>query len=784
MRKLKYQQIAIQELTDKVIKLLKLGNPRAKVIFKAPTGSGKTVMVCQALVNIEDRLRENGNCQYEDVAYIWFAPRKLHIQSYNKLKNIFSEGRELIPLMFDEIDQEDGIKPGEILFVNWESINKENNLMAQDSEKSVSLYEIARRTREEHGLPLVAIIDEEHMFWDNTADKTKDVLDRINPDVEIRVSATPKSIGDEIVNVPRQEVVNEEMIKKGVILNPDINVNNEESSINEFLIKSAIEKREQIAEAYTNLGVKINPLLLIQLPNDTKQEMTLDDQRIADQVKQYLDEKYNINVNNGQLAIWLSKEKENLENLENSNNIAKVLLFKEAIALGWDCPRAAVLLIFRNLQEITFTVQTVGRIMRMPEQKFYPVELLNLGYVYTDVATEKIQIVAADSKYILKNTIIARRKKNLINVTLHSYYSERPNDERMYLGPDFHKTLEEEACEYFKIEHTGVLENFIDHLDVDKDHKVISNLPPTVDEISRINREKVEKMIKVDVKNINIEIPHDVHFQNEEQSLDVNRVRFARKSSEIDRVFQDFISKMGNQFESKGRTDKIGNYTVEILQNLLGIDSDLQAKKIILYNKNKDKFQRLIENALEKYAKKRKNKALQSHGNRVIQEYDWEIPDERRYDSDTNHIVEANISALEPFVQLNIASNPEKEFEKFLEDNAEWIDWWYKNGDAGKQHYAIKYNRDGKEALFFVDFVIRLKNGHVYLFDTKSIESDDYAVAKHNALIEYMKINSSDKMNLRGGVILKQSNCWVYSEKQISNTSDTTEWKIFDPKNG
>lgn len=54
------------------------------------------------------------------------------------------------------------------------------------------------------------------------------------------------------------------------------------------------------------------------------------------------------------------------------------------------------------MQSDQFTIQTVGRILRMPEQKHYPKEQLNIGYVYTDIAKDKIQIVTADSDYILK----------------------------------------------------------------------------------------------------------------------------------------------------------------------------------------------------------------------------------------------------------------------------------------------------------------------------------------------------------------------------------------------
>ena len=68
----------------------------------------------------------------------------------------------------------------------------------------------------------------------------------------------------------------------------------------------------------------------------------------------------------------------------------------------------------------------------------------------------------------------------------------------------------------------------------------------------------------MDVKTINVEIP-DAHFQNEEQILKVDQVRFACKVSELDRVFMAYISGKGHQFESKGRADKIANYLFEML---------------------------------------------------------------------------------------------------------------------------------------------------------------------------------------------------------------------------
>lgn len=785
MKNLAYQQKAVTELVDKTIRLLNLGGQRNKLVFEATTGAGKTVMACQMLAGLMDELHDRGDSRYQEVAFIWFAPRKLHIQSYEKLKGAFEETRTLRPVMFDELDQNEGIRPGEILFVNWESVNKENNVMVREGDCSLSLYEITDRTKEEFGLPIVAIIDEEHMFWSKTADKSAAVLDRINPTVEIRISATPKTANPkEKVTVYRQDVIAAEMIKKEVVLNPEIELNfSDELELNANLIKAALDKRNQIAEAYKAVGSNVNPLLLIQLPNDTKESMTAEDTAIADQVKKYFEVMCGITTDNHRLAVWLAGEKENLTDLEKPDNLTEVLLFKEAIALGWDCPRAAVLLIFRKLQSDQFTIQTVGRIMRMPEQKHYQKEILNSGYVFTDIAKDKIQIVTADAGYILNNTITAHRRENLKNVNLPSSYTERPNVERNYLGPDFRKVLHEEARRFWDFVEGNLLFSLEELAKLDNDEE--SNTLPDSDDLQiNENRKKVANSLRLDVKNINIEIPQDVHFQNEEQVLEVDTVKYARKATEIDRVFMAYIATKGHQFESKGRTDKIASYLLEILADFFGI-YETEAKKVVLYHSNRPKFDRIIDSALERYARIRDKARKESAAKRVFRKYGWEVPEERTYDNETSHIEETGNHALLPFVQLNQASNPEKDFVAYLEQNSQYIDWWYKNGDKGKQHYAIEYTTGDEQAksLFYVDFVIRMKNGHIYLFDTKSIGSDVFASDKHNALLQYIKENTTEEQPLYGGVILRKDENWLFSPLPIKNTTDTLNWNCFYPQN-
>ena len=779
MKELRYQQKAIRELVDKAVELLSLGGQRRTLIFKAPTGSGKTVMASQLLATLTEELQSRGDCPFRQVAYIWIAPNKLHEQSYFKLKDSFAETRQLRAVLYDELDQADGyIHPGEILFVNWESINKEKNVIVRDSEQNASLYEVTRRTQQEMGIPIVVIIDEEHLFWSKTADQSKKVLERINPKVELRISATPKTPSDYIVNIPREAVVAEEMIKKQVILNPDIAQGySDERELNQHLVSCALEKRNRLAQAYQELGVSINPLLLIQLPNDTTLSMTEEDNKIADQVKTYLKAVRGIDTDNGKLAIWLSGEKANLTDLEKPDNMAQVLLFKQAIALGWDCPRAAVLLIFRKLQSDTFTIQTVGRILRMPEQKFYTNNLLNVGYVYTDISKDRISIVAEDMDYLSADTLQATRRENLSNVELVSYYSERKSSDRNRLGPDFKKVLIDTFTEHWLLTYQPLLFSF-DELDGEETRK--ENGHDGAESVCARNREIAQTHIRFDVNNINVEIPSDVVFQNELGVIDVGeRRKFARTAGEIHSIYVAYCRSLLGKFEKAHSTDVLAGYLLTAMEELFEL-FETDAKKVILYHANKPKFTDIVTKALNRYEHVLQGRQREAR-RRGFEPYTWEVPAERLYKEETHQVKPAvNGHALLPFVELKKASLPEQTFRDFLEAHAASIDWWYKNGDEGKQHYAIPYEQsDGEKSLFYVDFIVRMKNGQVFLFDTKTENSDPEAPNKHNALLAYMAERPDE--NLKGGVIVERNEVWYYSRFPIETTANVAGWEAFFP---
>ena len=780
-----YQTKAVNELVEKTISMLRCSGDRKKLVFKAPTGAGKTVMASEMLDRLTTELADEGR----EVAVIWIAPNKLHQQSYMKMKNFFTETRVLTPVMYDELDHSiDGyIKPGEIFFVNWESINKDKNVMVRETENSSSLYDITRRTKERN-IPIVVVIDEEHMFSGRAAKQSEKVLRNINPKVEIRISATPITPPDEMVSVQRDAVIKEQMIKDGISINPSVSDPNSGMSENEYLLELALEKRNEVKAAYEKLGVRINPLLLIQLPNDSSEVLDDNERTIMEMVKARLDLEHDINIGNNKLAIWLSSEKQNLDGLENDYNTTEVLLFKQAIALGWDCPRAAVLLIFRDIQSTTFGVQTVGRIMRMPEQKYYPNGLLNHGYVYTNLAKDRIEIVADDINYITK-ALVAYRKENLANVSLPCVYSERLSADRNRLGPDFWPVLVDVFNRHwFKAIIQQDLFHYSPFLDDDEEEKqsMESSADDFMTDYAR-NRHNAEQNGNIDLNlhNIQVSLVTDVEVTGEADItyVDENNMRkFARTSEELNKALMQFCATFMSKFE-KLSTPTLRGYLLQLMENYLGF-FETESPRIILYHTNKPKFAELITIAINLYIKAievRQHAAKQ----RAFKTYNWEVPANREYSETSNEEVPGvKEHALMPFIQLKNASSPEKRFEKFLESYKDSIDWWYKNGDEGKQHYSIAYATIGEgQGLFYVDFVIRMNDGTIFLFDTKSPSSDIEAPNKHNALIEYMKAENENGQNLKGGIIIEENELWRYSSLPIDNTQDLQNWDVFHPNN-
>ncbi|MFH1457446.1 MAG: DEAD/DEAH box helicase family protein [Patescibacteria group bacterium] len=137
-----YQEEAIDDLLKKAKKLLGMDHGKI-LVFQSPTGSGKTIMMAEFLKQLVDNKETK-----QSLSFIWTAPKKLNIQSKEKLDNYYEKSRALECSYFEDLNDRK-IEENEILFFNWSSVNKEKAIIIRENEQEFYLAKVLERTQEE-----------------------------------------------------------------------------------------------------------------------------------------------------------------------------------------------------------------------------------------------------------------------------------------------------------------------------------------------------------------------------------------------------------------------------------------------------------------------------------------------------------------------------------------------------------------------------------------------------------------------------------------------------------
>lgn len=693
----KYQDIASRELLQDTKRLLKqTGNK--KLVFKAPTGSGKTITMAELLTRFVD------DHDHPPCAFIWTAPRQLHEQSKEKLELYFENTRAMECSYFEDLDDRQ-IGENEILFFNWESIRQDGNIYIRDNEQDNNLSSILERTREA-GRAIVLVIDESH--YHAQAETSQNLITAISPNLTIEVSATPVMQNpDRIVGVDIEEVKKEEMIKKAVILNEDFKsvvrrgrtetIKSElAGSTDDIVLQEALKKRTELVRAYKKADVAVNPLLLIQLPDRRGQA----DEDRQTMIVRALKDKYGISVENGKLAIYLSENKENLEDLTRNDNEAEVLIFKQAIALGWDCPRAHILVLFREWHSPVFSIQTLGRIMRVsePERGYYDNDTLNYAYVYTNIDDIVIQEDIGGG-YVVIHT--SKRIAKYKPVKLPSVHRKR-HREQTRLSPLFTQLFLEEAQKYTSKNKRSWIKGL---------EKVINT-----------RGQRVQSAFISDWKTENIDTIAGERIQADAQ---IERV----SDMDLQRLFDYFVRKNLSPFHPEDRS--VGRLKESIYQFFnkgLGMtlaDNFRDIINITLSENNRPYFEAVIDSTKRSYIT-----ATERREKEIVEDV-WEVPERVSFG---DGYVETNTkkSVMEPFFS-NERWQSEKAFIDFLERPRNGVLWWFKNGDRDATFFAVPYKDGDDWSPFYVDFVVMMKDGGIGLFDPHGLHLADFG-AKSDGL--------------------------------------------------
>jgi type III restriction enzyme len=736
----RYQENAVDELLLKSELLLKKDLDNKTIVFKSPTGSGKTFMMSQYIKQSIEEFKNDRLC------FLWISIGKgsLHIQSYESLRNEFEYSPPVYLLEREFFGSRRTIDKNEVVVVNWEKlVNKDGktgewkNILMKDKE-TTNFRELVRNTKEEK-IKIIMIIDESHASA--KAERAVELREIIKADLTIEMSATPvlkDGEYNEKIEVEASDVIGEGMIKKEIIVNENLKeMMEDEINSQDLVLGTAFAKRLELKRYLEKEKAEVNPLVLIQISTG---EEGMDKKKA---VEKFLAKK-NITQDNGKLAVWLSEEKVNLEVLENNVSEVEFLIFKQAIDTGWDCPRAQILVKFRESHSEVFELQTVGRILRMPEAKHYKNDKLNKAFIYTNIKPSSLEFKGKEAslKKAIKS-LFAERKTAYKPIKLKSYYRNRIDFGDLTMS--FRGIFEKVSCDYF-----GIEKDRIEFEAYEKNKKKLENK-----KVKFKNLEGKDRMVadgKIDSKYFDDLPKGKVKFDD----------NFLAKLSENDfeRAFENIIKENLNGFAFKRSIGTFQEALFLWFKKYIGIDYRKNDGAIFVQNivfNNSKVFEKIFSDATLKY-KPVKNEEIKKKIEE-IEEWDesWEIEENRNYNPDIYKKYDYKLNFYEP-CYLNFDSIIEKEFTEYLEKYKSKILWWWQNGDEHMQlNFGIKCDERGKT--FQPDFLVMFKNGTLGIFDTKASgynESDNKIKAE--ALQKYIKEeNKRKKKNLLlGGIVIKE----------------------------
>ena len=302
---------------------------KREIVLKSCTGSGKTIILTHF---IDEYIKSNAKS-----VFVWLTPGKGNLEEQSKAKMdtyVYGRATKLI-----EDVMTGGFEEGDTCFINWERLTKKGNTALKDGERTNFLEHIEKALH--NGLIFKIVVDESHQ---NETIKANEIIEYFKADKIIRSSATPSGYTDAVViEVDEMDVIIDGLIKKFLVINQDFEQNIHATNQVDYLLTRAMEKQEKLKYGFEKEETDVNPLVIVQLPDKGKGGDVL-----LDEVERWFETK-EVTYENKRLAVWLADKKENLERIEQNNAVPIALIIKQAVATGWDCPRAHILVKLRDI---------------------------------------------------------------------------------------------------------------------------------------------------------------------------------------------------------------------------------------------------------------------------------------------------------------------------------------------------------------------------------------------------------------------------------------------------
>lgn len=378
----------------------------------AATGAGKTVMaaaVFEALFHSDDRYEFDRD---PTATVIWFSDDpSLNEQTRFRLMESSDRLRHTDLKVVENTFNQEKFAAGKIYFLNTQKLGKKSLLVRgfddlTDDEgvfptmrpdlRSHTIWDTIRNTIEDTDRTLYLVLDEAHRGMGNQNNERTTIVKRLinggkgvpGIPIVLGISATVErfngamQVAKDRITLPPVKV-DPKRVQSSGLLKDTIALDIPDQPTGDFdtvLVRRATDKLRDSSLAWGEYakqqgeGETVTPLMLLQVPN------TPNPRDIGKALRTIFDQWPDIDENSVAHVFGEHKALEfgpytipyiEPQRVQNDTWV-RVLIAKDAITTGWDCPRAEVMVSFRPANDQTYIAQMLGRMVRTPLARRIP----------------------------------------------------------------------------------------------------------------------------------------------------------------------------------------------------------------------------------------------------------------------------------------------------------------------------------------------------------------------------------------------------------------------------
>lgn len=382
------------------------------ISFTAPTGAGKTIMMADFIESILCGGKDNLLGTLSDSIFIWLSDApELNEQSKQKLMKYCDKMVLSQFVTLDESFRGEMLEQGKVYFLNTQKLTRTSRMTQTGDERDWTIWQVLQNTIEEYGQKLFLVIDEAHRGAKTSQTTTmQKFVKGFESEEDGRMEALPFIIGmsatperfnalagaslsylSKVVVTPK-EVRNSGLLKDRIELHfPEESVINKNIAV---LQAAADEWKDKCVhwKSYTEQQQEeaVNPIFVVQVEPGTSSKPSATD---LNECLQEIEKRTGASFETGEVVHSFGETGTlTINGIEipycppsaiNDDTKIKVVLFKEALSTGWDCPRAEAMMSYRVAKDATYIAQLLGRMIRTPKRRHIQSdESLNYVHLY------------------------------------------------------------------------------------------------------------------------------------------------------------------------------------------------------------------------------------------------------------------------------------------------------------------------------------------------------------------------------------------------------------------